>query len=279
MTKFRLKLAAAICIGLVGCTESPTRPAITLATTTSTRDSGLLDILLPAFEKQTGIPVQVVAVGTGQALAMGRRGDADVLLTHAPAAEQKFMDEGQGVDRRNIMHNDFVLLGPESDPAQVRAQQSVTGAFKQLARHQHPFVSRGDDSGTHIKELSIWDEAQLAPQGDWYLEAGGGMAQILRIANEKQAYTLSDRGTFLTQSDTLKLSILLEGDPLLQNPYAIIVVSSDKHPKVDEQSARRFVDYLISEPVQKKIGQFGLKKFGQQLFFPLGSDPGTHSGS
>jgi tungstate transport system substrate-binding protein len=189
-------LAAVLACG--GCGRAPA-PAITLATTTSTQDSGLLDALLPRFRQETGIEVKVVAVGTGQALQLGRRGDADVLLVHDPAGEEQFMAEGFGSERRPVMHNDFVLVGPPADPAGVKGQASAAAAFARIARARAPFVSRGDESGTHQKEKAVWRAAGIEPGGDWYVRAGGGMGQVLRMATEKRAYTLSDRGTFLAQ--------------------------------------------------------------------------------
>ena len=262
---------AAIVFAIAGCepahdkTETHT---LTLATTTSTRDSGLLKVLVPMFEKETGIEVKVVAVGSGQALELGRRGDADLLLTHAPDAEKRFMAEGYGEQRRGVMHNDFVLVGPQTDPARVTGQTSITKAFQRIARSQSEFVSRGDESGTQMKEKEIWKEAALDPAGNWYVRTGAGMAQALRIAREKRAYTLADRGTFLSQRDRLDLAIHSQGDPLLRNPYAVIVVSSAKHPGVNHQAANRFSEFLLSPKVQSIIGKFGVERFGQPLFFP-----------
>ena len=262
---------------LAGCSRSPapapqaqtpTPPqTITLATTTSTRDSGLLDALLPRFQEQTGIEVKVVAVGSGQSLALGRRGDADVLLTHAPDAEQQFMDEGYGELRLRVMYNDFVLVGPPADPAEVAAETAIVESLGKIANSESPFISRGDESGTHMKEKSIWQNAEIEPSGDWYIEAGAGMAAALRMAGEKQAYTLSDRGTFLALKDSLDLQILGEGDTLLFNPYTVMVVSSQKHPHVGQQAARQFADFLTSPDAQDAISRFGVDKYGQPLFF------------
>ena len=260
---------AAVALPLMGC--APTKPAflsLTLATTTSTRDSGLLDELVPRFEKEAGIRVKVVAVGSGQALELGRRGDADVLLTHAPKAEEQFVVEGHGDERLPVMHNDFVLVGPPADPASIEGQSSIVEAFRRIALSGSPFVSRGDESGTHTKEQEVWKEAGITPEGDWYIEAGAGMAAALRMASEKRACTLADRGTFLAQRDRLDLTILSEGDPLLRNPYAIIVVSADKHAGVNHEAATRFAQFLRSAEVQRAIGEFGVERFGQPLFFP-----------
>ncbi len=246
--------------------------SLTLATTTSTRDSGLLDLLIPQFEKQTGIRVKVLAVGSGQALELGRRGDADILLTHAPEAEQEFMKQGFGELRRALMYNDFVLVGPASDPAKIKGQKSIVVTLQRIAQAKLPFVSRGDESGTHQKEKAIWKQAAVAPAGDWYISAGSGMAAVLRMATEKQAYTLSDRGTFLAQRQRLELVIVSEGDPLLRNPYAILLVSAAKHPHIQREAARKFLEFLVAPAVQKTIAEFGVKEFGMPLFFPTSAE-------
>ncbi|NOX52855.1 MAG: solute-binding protein [Planctomycetes bacterium] len=271
--KQALVAAVASLAFVAGCSGSP-QPGqtITLATTTSTRDSGLLDVLIPMFEERTGIQVKVVAVGSGQALEMGRRGDADVLLTHAPAAEERFVSEGYGIERRSVMANDFVVVGPASDPAGIRGQPSAAEAFRRIASQKALFVSRGDESGTHMKEKAIWKQAGIRPEGEWYIPVGSGMAQALRVASEKQAYALTDRGTFLAQRDGLSLSVLLEGDPLLRNPYSVMLVNPDKHPHVKVAAARRFAEFLVAEETQKVIGQFGIDRFGQPLFFPTAGD-------
>jgi tungstate transport system substrate-binding protein len=239
-----------------------------LATTTSTQDSGLLDYLLPDFRQQTGIEVKVVAVGTGQALELGRRGDADVLLTHAPAAEEKFMAEGFGSERHRVMYNDFVVAGPKADPAGVRGKTSAAEVFRQIAQAGSLFVSRDDESGTHQKEREVWAKAGVEPQGPWYVRAGAGMAQALRMATEKQAYLLTDRATFLALRKELELEILVQGDALLLNRYAVIVVNPQKHPHVRHDAARQFAEFLISPAVQRKIADFGKDKYGEALFFP-----------
>lgn len=241
---------------------------LTLATTTSTRDSGLLDVLVPLFHEQTGIDMKVIAVGSGQALELGRRGDADVLLTHAPAAEEQFMAQGHGETRRNVMHNDFVLVGPPDDPARIKGQTAISDAFHALAKRAAPFVSRGDESGTHMKEKAIWNRSKIATEGEWYIQAGAGMAEVLRMASEKQAYTLTDRSTFLAQRERLDLVIVSEGDDLLRNDYAVIVVSPQQHPGVNHAAAQRFAEFLLSPQGQQAIGNFGIDKFGQPLFFP-----------
>ena len=260
--------ALAILLLILGCrgAEKPV-PTITLATTTSTRESGLLDVLLPIFE-QTGAEVKVVAVGSGQALEMGRRGDADVLLTHAPGAEAQFVAEGYARERRPVMYNDFVLVGPETDPAGVRNEKSISATSAQIADGTFSFVSRGDSSGTHIKENEVWEELGIAPRGDWYIQAGSGMAQTLRMASEKRAYTLTDRGTFLSQREGLDLVILSQGDPLLRNQYAVIVVNPKKRPHANSDAAKQFAEFLIGPVAQKAIAEYGVNTFGEPLFFP-----------
>jgi tungstate transport system substrate-binding protein len=257
-------LAAALLAFLSGC--STPAPSITLATTTSARDSGLLDALLPKFRAQSGIEVKVVAVGTGQALELGRRGDADVLLVHAPDAEKEFVAAGYGVGRRPLMHNDFVFVGPKEDPAGIADETSAVAALRKIAQARVPFVSRGDDSGTHKKEKALWREAGLRPDGDWHLEAGAGMAATLRIANGKRAYTLADRGTFLAHRDRLDLIILCQGDPRLRNFYSVMLVNPARHPHVKAEAAERFIDFMTSPAIQKFIGQFGRERYGEPLF-------------
>jgi tungstate transport system substrate-binding protein len=253
----------------MGCSRSSTPESnLTLATTTSTRDSGLLDALLPAFQSRTGIRVKVVAVGSGQALELGRRGDADLLLTHAPAAEDRFIEEGFGVRREVVMQNDFVLVGPPGDPADVRESSSIADGLARIARQQVAFFSRGDESGTHQKEREIWRLAGIAPDGAWYLAAGAGMAEVLRMANERNAYTLSDRATFVAQRDKLDLTILLENDPVLVNPYSVILLNPARHPHVDHEAARKLADFFLSPEAQATIADHGRKQFGQPLFHP-----------
>lgn len=257
-----------LAFGLVGCsTRSST---IILATTTSTYDSGLLDVLLPEFTNRTGIQVKPVAVGTGEAMAMGERGEADVLLVHAREAEDKFMAEGFGAVRKDVMHNDFVLIGPVSDPAGIRDLDSVREAFQRIARSKSLFISRGDDSGTHKKELKIWKEAGITPQGEWYIESGQGMGETVRIADEKGAYTLSDRGTYLSLKDTVRLEVLVEGDEILFNPYGVIAVNPEKFPHVNFQGAMQFIEFITSVEGQNIIKNFGVDKYGKPLFYPEG---------
>lgn len=250
---------------------SPGNRDVILVTTTSTQDSGLLDYLLPIFEKEIGYKVKVVAVGTGQALEMGKRGEADVLLTHAPAAEKELVDNKDVINYQLVMHNDFIVVGPSEDPAQVKNAVSVEAAFQAIAEKGVPFVSRGDDSGTHKKELSLWKAAGIDPKGkSWYIESGTGMGQTLLIANEKRAYTLTDRGTYLAYRDKLDLTIVREGDKGLLNIYHVMQVNPEKHPgkHINSDGAKAFVEFMISPRTQELIGKFGVDKYGVPLFFP-----------
>jgi tungstate transport system substrate-binding protein len=242
---------------------------LVLATTTSTADSGLLDYLLPDFETQNGVKVDVIAVGTGQALQLGRDGNADVLLVHARAQEDEFMAANDGTRREDVMYNDFVIVGPESDPAGIKGMTNAADAFKKIAETGSPFVSRGDKSGTHTKELSIWKSAGIEPAGDWYISSGQGMGEVLTMANEQQAYTLSDRATYLARTKGgLELGVLVEGDKALFNPYGVIAVNPDKNPQINAEMAQKFIDWIISVPTQEKIQAFGVQDFGQSLFIP-----------
>lgn len=252
-----------------GAAAAEARPVI-LATTTSTQDSGLLDVLLPAFERQCGCRVKTIAVGSGQALALGRRGEADVLLVHSPADEEKLMADGFGVNRRLVMHNDFVVLGPAADPARVRGQPSAAQALRAIAAAGSLFLSRGDGSGTHAREKSLWKAAGVEPSGSWYQQTGLGMGETLNVASEKGGYLLADRGTFLARNRArpLGLELLVEGEPLLLNVYSVIEVSPARWPTVNGAGARAFADFLVSAPVQEVIGRFGVKEMGAPLFVP-----------
>jgi tungstate transport system substrate-binding protein len=262
-----LVLASLMALGVAQASAAaPPTPSLTLATTTSTQDSGLLDVLVPAFEKETGVRVKVIAVGTGQALALGRRGDADVLLVHARAAEDAFVAQGYGVDRRDVMYNDFLLVGPAADPAGVRSTHTAAAALARIAGRRSTFVSRGDDSGTHKKEQELWRAARVQPSGEWYLRAGAGMGEVLRMASERGAYTLSDRATFLAQQKGLQLVTHLEGDRALFNPYGVIAVNPRRLPGVNYAGARRFIQFLMSPPAQRLIADFGRARYGQPLF-------------
>lgn len=249
-------------------TPAPSNPSLILATTTSTQDSGLLDVLIPKFEAKTGYKVKTVAVGTGAALAMGEKGEADVLLVHAPSSEKKLVDEKTGINYNLVMHNDFILVGPPSDPAKVKGMKKTTDALKAISDSQSIFISRGDDSGTDKMEKSLWKTANIKPTGKWYQESGQGMGQTLTMASEKGGYTLTDRATYLANKKNLKLDIVLEGEAALLNIYHVMQVNPDKFPKVNKDGAKAFDDFMIAPDTQKIIGDFGKDKFGQSLFFP-----------
>lgn len=271
-------LALAVSLLFVfGCSstkkEAPKQKAtptieLKLATTTSTTDTGLLDYLLPVFEKKYNIKVKVISVGSGQAIATAQKGDADVLLVHSPKAEEQFVTAGFGVDRQGVMHNDFVIVGPANDPAGIKQTKTAIDAFTKIANSKVNFVARGDASGTDTKEKGIWEKAKIKPTGTWYIAQGGGMAATLRMASEKGAYTLSDRGTYLAQKAKLKLTILVEGDKDLLNTYHVIVDNPQKFPNVKYDAAKKFEEFMTSTQGQKLIADFGKDKFGQSLFFP-----------
>lgn len=247
----------------------PGSKGILLATTTSVQDSGLLDLLIPIFERKTGYFVKTIAVGSGQAMAMGMKGEVDVLLVHSPAAEEKFMAEGYGINRRTMMHNDFIIVGPPKDPAKIKGTKLASGAFKKIASAQALFLSRSDHSGTHVKEMEIWKSIGINPEGKrWYHETGLGMGQTLHVTDEKKGYTLSDRGTYLALKKSLGLEILVKGDPNLLNSYHIIEVNPARWPKVNAAGAKAFADFMVSMEVQQLIKTFGVDKFGFPLFFP-----------
>jgi len=248
--------------------EAPAVTEIILATTTSTQDSGLLDVLVPAFEKKVGYTVKVVAVGSGAAIKMGEEGNADVLLVHSPAAEKTYMEGGFGDERKLVMHNDFVIVGPTADPAGIKGSTTVD-AFKKIAAAGATFIGRGDKSGTSTKELDFWKKAELDPKGTqaaWYVETGQGMGASLTIASEKGGYTLTDRATYLANKANLQLAILLEGENALLNVYHVITVSPAKWPKVNIAGAKAFAEYLISAEGKEIISSFGVEKYGQPLF-------------
>jgi len=248
---------------------APPQREIILATTTSTQDSGLLDLLVPAFEKKSGFLVKTIAVGSGQAMAMGQRGEADVLLVHSPDAEKKFVTEAFGINRRLVMHNDFILLGPPQDPANIKAARSAAEAFQKIAAGAQTFISRGDNSGTHAQEKKLWKAAGANPEGQkWYQQTGQGMGQTLSVAAEKKAYVLADRGTFLALRKNLGLAILSEGDAALLNVYHVIEVNAGKFPKVNAPGAKAFADFMVAKETQELIAKFGIEKFGSPLFFP-----------
>jgi tungstate transport system substrate-binding protein len=243
--------------------------SLVMASTTSTEQSGLFGYLLPKLSAATGVQVKVVAVGTGQALDTARRGDADMLLVHDPAAEKKFVDEGSGIERKEVMYNDFIVIGPKQDPAGIKGMKSTTEALAKIAKAGAPFVSRGDKSGTHGAELRLWKAANVSPPASgtgWYEESGSGMGPTLNIASAKGAYVLSDRGTWLNFKNRGDLAILVEGDPILFNQYAVILTNPRKHPHVKEAAARKVANWLVSAEGQKAIGDYKLN--GEPLFFP-----------
>jgi tungstate transport system substrate-binding protein len=254
----------------VGATEGSTGSrSLLLATTTSTQDSGLLDVLIPIFEKKTGYFVKTIAVGSGQAIVMGQKGEVDVLLVHAPEAEKRFITEGYGVNRRLIMHNDFIIVGPPENPAKIKGIRSASESFKRIASAKALFLSRGDKSGTHVKEMDIWKAAGIKPEGEkWYHQTGLGMGQTLSVTSEKKGHTLTDRGTYLALKKNLGLDILVEGDAILLNLYHVIEVNPVKWPKVNAAGAKAFADFMASKETQGIIKTFGVDKFGSPLFFP-----------
>ena len=242
-----------------------------LSTTTSTENSGLLDALLPPFEEKFNVKVDVISVGTGKALKLAENGDVDITLVHARTLEDKFLKDGYGVNRRDVMYNDFVIIGPRSDPAGIREAKTAGEAFHKIALKKATFVSRGDNSGTHTKELTLWKTASVSPSGAWYLEAGKGMGAVLTIAYEKEAYTLTDRGTYLAfwVDKKIDLPVLFEGDPTLFNPYGIIAVNPAKHPHTNYTKAMALIAWVTSMQGQKIIKEFGKERFGKPLFIPM----------
>jgi tungstate transport system substrate-binding protein len=241
---------------------------VILATTTSTADTGLLDVLAPLFQEATGYTLKPIAVGSGAALALGEAGNADVVLAHSPQAELDFMAAGFGEDRRTVMYNDFVIVGPADDPAGIQGDASALDAMQQIAASQSPFVSRGDDSGTNALELRLWKQAGVEPAGDWYVESGTGMGDTLNIANERQAYTISDRGTYLALKDRLDLPILVEGDRVLLNVYHVITLNPNNGPNINTAAGEAFLEFLLAPDTQEFIGKFGVERFGEPLFTP-----------
>ncbi|NOQ81069.1 MAG: solute-binding protein [Methylophaga sp.] len=237
-----------------------------LSTTSSTDNSGLLAVLHPVFEAKYGVKVDVIAVGTGKALKIGGNGDVDVVFVHAPAAELKYVEQGDFIERRAVMHNDFVIVGPQSDSANIGQAQSAAQALQIIAKMKADFISRGDDSGTHKKEKHLWSKAEVKPEGDWYIQAGQGMGAVLKIADEKQAYALTDRGTQIAYADKMSLIVIFEGDEALFNPYHVMAVNPNKHTHVNYELANKYIEFVTSEQGQTLIADF--KKGGQQLFYP-----------
>jgi tungstate transport system substrate-binding protein len=268
--KILLSVIVVSLFSITGIPSAQSQPkTIILATTTSTQDSGLLDVLLPIFEKKTGYFVKTIAVGSGQAMAMGQKGEADVLLVHSPDAEKKFIAEGYGINRRLIMHNDYIIVGPSNDPSKIKGLKSSSEAFKKISSEKTLFMSRGDNSGTHSKEKAIWKVAGINPEGEkWYQQTGLGMGQTLNVAAEKKGYTLADRGTYLALKKNLNLDILVEGDAILLNIYHVIEVNPAKWAKVNAAGGKVFADFMVSKETQDIIKTFGVDKFGSPLFFP-----------
>lgn len=244
-------------------------PAVIVSTTTSTQDSGLLDVLVPMFERKSGYSVKTISVGTGQALALAARGEADVTLAHAPSLEKKYVAEGKLTNRRLVMYNDFVVIGPEDDPAKIRGEKSVVAAFKKIAAAQSRFVSRGDKSGTHILEVALWKQAGVTPVAPWYIEAGQGMGSTLGIADDRKAYTLTDRATVLAFSRRVRLVTMVEGDRPLLNIYSVMEVSPANGPRVNAAGGKAFADFMLAPETQAVIKTFGVDKYGQPLFVPI----------
>lgn len=242
---------------------------IILSTTTSTEDSGLLDVLVPLFEKQTGYSVKTVSVGTGQALALAAKGDADVVLVHAPDLEKKYVAEGKLLNRRLVMYNDFVIIGPKDDRAKVRSIKSAASALRAIAQAKANFVSRGDNSGTHLLEKSLWKAAGIEPKGGWYIETGQGMDATLGVANERSAYTITDRGTYLAYGKRISLPVLVEADRALLNIYSVMEVNPANGPRINSEGGKAFADFMIAPQTQNVIRTFGVEKFGQSLFVPV----------
>ncbi len=270
MKLFRNAILLVLMLSVLGVTAASAGTRIRCASTTSTQNSGLFDYLLPIVERETGVKVDVVAVGTGAALEIGKRGDADVLLVHAKDDELKLVREGYFVNRHDVMYNDFVIVGPPDDPANIKGLKSAVEAFRKISAAKVPFVSRGDNSGTNKKELKIWKKADMIPKGNrWYLEVGQGMGKTLRIANEKRAYTLTDRGTWLALKDRerLDLQVLVEGDRMLFNQYGVMAVNPQRHSYVKYNEAMKFINFLVSEKGQKAIADFKDSR-GNQLFYP-----------
>lgn len=252
---------------LIGfCAAAADKDVVRLATTTSTANSGLLDHLLPEFERQCHCKVHVIPVGTGKALRLGEDGNVDVVLVHARQAEDRFVAAGHGMDRRDVMYNDFVLIGPPDDPARIKGSKDVLVAMKRIARSKSRFISRGDDSGTHKMEQQYWKQLGLHPEGEWYLSVGQGMGEVLTMAGEMQAYTLTDRGTYMHYRNKIGLPVLMAGDARMFNPYGIIAVNPEKYPDINYQGARKLIDWLTSQEGQRLIA--GFRVDGEQLFIP-----------
>jgi tungstate transport system substrate-binding protein len=269
------RLVAVLWVALVAAVSPSTGPALAqstvviLSTTTSTQDSGLLDVLVPLFERKTGLTVKTISVGTGQALALAARGEADVTLAHAASLEKKYVAEGKMTNRRLVMYNDFVIIGPPDDPAKIKGLPNAFDALKRIAESQSRFVSRGDKSGTHVLELALWKQASVEPKGVWYIESGQGMGQTLGIANDRRAYTLTDRATYLAFQRRVDLPILVEKDRPLLNIYSVMEVNPANGPRVNTAGGKAFAEFMLAPETQAVIKEFGMDKYGQALFVPV----------
>jgi len=264
-----LWLTASALLGISSAPALAQSNVVVLATTTSTQDSGLLDVLVPMFERRTGLTVKTISVGTGQALALAARGEADVTLAHAPALEKRYVEDGKMTNRRLVMYNDFVLIGPAEDPAKVRGLPRAVDALRRIAENRSRFVSRGDQSGTHVLELSLWKQAGVEPKGAWYVESGQGMGQTLGIASERRGYTLTDRGTYLAFQKRIDLPILVEKDRPLLNVYSVMEVNPANGPRVNGTGGRAFAEFMLAPETQAVIRTFGVDRYGQPLFVPV----------
>jgi len=262
-------LLVVLCSGWLAAPAGAQATNVILSTTTSTQDSGLLDVLVPMFEKKTGMSVKTVSVGTGQALALAARGEADVALVHAPTLERKYVEEGKMQNRRLVMYNDFIIIGPEDDPAKIKGMPKAVDALKRIAETQSRFVSRGDKSGTHLLEIGLWKQAGIEPKGPWYIESGQGMGQTLGIANDRRAYTIADRGTWLAFQKRINLPILVEKDKPLLNVYSVMEINPANGPRVNAAGGKAFADFMVAPETQAAIKTFGVDKFGQALFVPI----------
>jgi len=266
--RIRWLIALVLTLAGAGLTHAQSNSVVILSTTTSTQDSGLLDVLVPMFEKKSGLTVKTISVGTGQALALAARGEADVTLAHAPSVEKKYVDEGKMRNRRLVMYNDFAIVGPEDDPAKIKGLPAAE-ALKRIAESRARFVSRGDKSGTHVLEQALWKQAGVEPQAPWYIESGQGMGATLGIANDRRAYTLTDRGTWLAFGKRISLPILVEKDRPLLNIYSVMEVNPQNGPRVNAAGGKAFADFMVAPETQAVIRTFGVEKFGQPLFVPV----------
>jgi len=272
MKTFKSWLCCALAVLVLGFApewSNSQQRTVILSTTTSTQDSGLLDVLVPLFEKQTGYSVKTVSVGTGQALALAAKGEADVALVHAPSLERKYVADGKLLHRRLVMYNDFLIIGPKDDPARARSANNAIAALKAIAQAKATFVSRGDNSGTHTLEKSLWKSAAIEPKGAWYIEIGQGMGATLGIANERNAYTITDRGTYLAYGKRVNLPIIIEGDRPLLNIYSVMEVNPANGPRINIAGGKAFADFMVAPQTQDVIRNFGVEKFGRSLFVPV----------